>query len=121
MSSDDPRGQMPTSDEASQARGYELLAHLVASADIASREPCYYGTFRLLDAASKLAEFMMEFGFGDSWLERFRADIDSNKMLLMTNRKAYYDYLSEASRQVAMRLVEMDVSETRSAERPELR
>lgn len=121
MSADNPRGRPPASDETFQARGYELLAHLVASADTASREPCYYGTFRLLDAASKLAEFMVEFGVSDSWLERFHADIDHHKMLLMTNREAYYDYLTEASRLVAMRLVEMDLSDTRSAERPEPR
>src|SRR5439155_1029275 len=39
-------------------RVYELLAHLVASAEICVVEPRYYGSFRLLDAAASLAALM---------------------------------------------------------------
>jgi hypothetical protein len=82
-----------------------LLAHLVASADICAVEPAYYGTFRLLDAAAKLAEMMLDCGLDDAWLAELHADIDRNKMLLMSDRQAYYAYLPEASRRVAERLV----------------
>ena len=46
----------------SEDEAYELLAHLVASAELCIREPYYYGTFRLIDAASKLMGFMLQNG-----------------------------------------------------------
>lgn len=89
-----------------RSRGYELLAHLVASAEICAAEPPYYGTFRLLDAASKLAAMLLDCGLDDPWLADLRAGIDQHKMLLMTDRPAYYAYLPQASRLVALRLTE---------------
>ena len=116
MSADNQCGPLPVGNDTLQTRGYELLAHLVASADIASREPSYYGTLRLLDAASKLAGLLLECDLNDSWLDGFRIDVDNHKMLLMANQDAYYDYLTEASRQVASRLVDMDLSDSPPAE-----
>jgi hypothetical protein len=90
------------------ARGsiYELLAHLVASADICASEPGYYGTFRLLDAASRLAGTVLDSGLDDPWLADLHEELDRNKMLMMSDRAAYYAYLPEASRRVAQRLVD---------------
>jgi hypothetical protein len=90
----------------SRARIYELLAHLVASADICASEPGYYGTFRLLDAAARLAGAVLDSGLDDPWLADLHADLDRNKMLMMSDRAAYYAYLPEASRAVARRLVD---------------
>ena len=87
-------------------RVYELLAHLVASADICVVEPHYYGSFRLLDAASKLAETMLGCGLDDPWLARFQAELDRSKVLMMSDRPAFYSCLPQASRQVAQRLLE---------------
>jgi Family of unknown function (DUF6092) len=56
-----------------------LLAHLVTSADICRFEPHFYGTFRLIDAASRLIEAMQENGCQDSWLRDFRAEIERKK------------------------------------------
>jgi hypothetical protein len=89
-----------------RARIYELLAHLVASADICASEPGYYGTFRLLDAAARLAGTVLDSGLDDPWLAELHAELDRNKMLMMSDRAAYYDYLPEASRNVAQRLVD---------------
>ena len=89
-----------------QERVYELLAHLVASAEICVVEPHYYGSFRLLDAASKLAATMLGCGLGDPWLARFQAELDRSKVLMMSDRPAFYSYLPQASRQVAQRLLE---------------
>jgi hypothetical protein len=87
-------------------RVYELLAHLVASAEICVSEPHYYGSFRLLDAAAKLAAMMLGCGLDDPWLAALQAEIDQNKVLMMSDRPAFYSYLPQASRQVAQRLVQ---------------
>ncbi len=87
-------------------RVYELLAHLVASAEICVVEPHYYGSFRLLDAAAKLAATMLGCGLDDPWLARFQAELDRSKVLMMSDRPALYSYLPQASRQVAQRLLE---------------
>jgi Family of unknown function (DUF6092) len=87
-------------------RAYELLAHLVASAEICVTEPHYYGSFRLLDAASKLAAMLLGCGLDDPWLADLQAEIDRNKVAMMTDRPAFYAYLPQASRQVAQRLLQ---------------
>jgi hypothetical protein len=87
-------------------RAYELLAHLVASAEICVAEPHYYGSFRLLDAAAKLAAMMARCGLDDPWLADLQAEIDRNKVLMMSDRPAFYSYLPQASRAVAQRLVQ---------------
>jgi hypothetical protein len=85
---------------------YELLAHLVASAEICVVEPHYYGSFRLLDAASKLAATMLGCGLDDPWLAAFQAELDRSKVLMMSDRPAFHSYLPQASRRVAQRLLE---------------
>lgn len=85
-------------------RIYELLAHLVASAEICVTEPHYYGSFRLLDAAAKLAGTMLGCGLDDPWLAGLAAELDRSKLLMMSDRPAFYSYLPQASRQVAQRL-----------------
>jgi hypothetical protein len=85
-------------------RVYELLAHLVASAEICVVEPHYYGSFRLIDAAAKLAATMLDCGLGDPWLADLAAELDRSKVLMMSDRPAFYAYLPQASREVAERL-----------------
>jgi Family of unknown function (DUF6092) len=87
-------------------RAYELLAHLVASAEICVTEPHYYGSFRLLDAAAKLAAMMLGCGLDDPWLAGLQEELDRNKVTMMSDRPAFYAYLPQASRQVALRLVQ---------------
>jgi len=87
-------------------RVYELLAHLVASAELCVAEPHYYGSFRLLDAAAQLAAAMADGGLDDPWLASLADELGRNKLLMMQDRPAFYAYLPQASRQVAERLVE---------------
>lgn len=87
-------------------RVYELLAHLVASADLCATEPAYYGTFRLLDGAAKLAGIALDCGLDDDWLAGFHSDVEQNKLLMMSDREAYFGYLPQAAGAVARRLVE---------------
>ena len=54
-STDGPAPMVLTEDQA-----FELLAFLFSAAEISLIEPTYYGTFRLVDAASRLIGFMLE-------------------------------------------------------------
>ncbi|MDR0342118.1 MAG: DUF6092 family protein [Nocardiopsaceae bacterium] len=101
-----PGGAQEPSARVPRERAYELLAHLVASAEICVTEPHYYGSFRLLDAAAKLAAALLECGLEDPWLASLQAELDRNKVLMMSDRPAFYSYLPQASRQVAQRLLE---------------
>jgi hypothetical protein len=87
----------------SEDEAYELLAHLVASAELCIHEPYYYGTFRLIDAASKLMGFMLQNGSnGDGdWLETFKQDVDTKKEWMMWDREGYFDFLRSATGSVA--------------------
>ena len=101
-----PGGAQGPSATVPRERAYELLAHLVASAEICVAEPHYYGSFRLLDAASKLAATMLGCGLDDPWLASLQAELDRSKVLMMSDRPAFYSYLPQASRQVARRLMQ---------------
>ena len=85
---------------------YELLAHLVSSAELCTTEPWYYGTFRLIDAASRLSSRALERGFDEPWLRHFRDDLESKKRWMIWNKPAYFDFLGQAAQQVAERLLE---------------
>jgi Family of unknown function (DUF6092) len=98
-------GQQPCA-AVPRERVYELLAHLVASAELCVVEPHYYGSFRLLDAAAKLAATMLGCGLDDPWLARLQAELDRSKMMMVSDRPAFYSYLPQASRQVAQRLLQ---------------
>jgi hypothetical protein len=88
----------------SEEQAMALLAHLVASADICRFEPHYYGTFRLIDAASRLIDALLEAGSGDPWLRDFHAEIEKKKKWMMWDREAYFAFLPEAAREVAAEL-----------------
>lgn len=82
----------------SEEQAYALLAHLVVSAEICTFEPHYYGTFRLIDGASKLLEIMLAGGAGDpEWLATFKQEIDQKKGWMMWDREGYFQFLHEAA------------------------
>lgn len=85
---------------------YELLAHLLASAEICTFEPCYYGPFRLLDAASRLMEYMLKHDkTGDTaWLQDFKQEIDQKKSWMMWDRPGYFQFLNEVTGKIAREL-----------------
>lgn len=87
-----------TEDEA-----YELLAHLVASAEICTFEPYYYGSFRLIDAASRLMGHMLARGDPerDGWLRDLKQEIDRKKVWMMWDREGYFQFLGAVARPLA--------------------
>jgi hypothetical protein len=66
-----------TEDEA-----FDLLAFLFSSAEICLVEPTYYGTFRLVDAASRLMGHMLAHDPERSgeFLRRFKEEVDTKKV-----------------------------------------
>jgi hypothetical protein len=83
-------------------QAWELLAYLTASAELCTTEPHYYGTFRLIEAASRLVGFMV----GDSepdgdWLSEFKSEIDEKKIWMLRDRESYFAFLREAAAKLA--------------------
>jgi hypothetical protein len=97
---------MDTRNVLAEDDAYQLLAHLVASAELCITEPYYYGTFRLIDAASRLAGYMLENeGAGSqAWLEAFKREVDEKKEWMMWDRQGYFEFLRGASGSVAQEL-----------------
>ena len=81
----------------------EIIAFLFSSAEISLVEPTYYGTFRLVEAASRLMDFMLAHDPEQSadWLRDFKAEIDVKKNWMMWDREAYLDFLRKAPAAVA--------------------
>jgi hypothetical protein len=80
----------------------QLIAFLVSASEICIKEPAYYGTFRLIDAASRLMGFMLGHDppRTGEFLERFKAEVDTKKVGMMYDREAYFDFLRSAAAQV---------------------
>lgn len=82
---------------------YEVLAFLFSSAHILVDEPHLYGTFRLIDGASRLMGFALESGQleDDQFLRELKDDVDEKKFLMMTDEKTYFELLERATRAMA--------------------
>jgi hypothetical protein len=82
---------------------YEILAFLFSSAHLLVKEPHLYGTFRLVDGASRLIGFALESGQleDETFLRRLKEDVDEKKFLLMTDEETYFQLLEDATRAMA--------------------
>lgn len=85
---------------------YEVLAFLFSSAHILVNEPHLYGTFRLIDGASRLIGFALESGQleDEEFLRRLKEDVDQRKFLLMTDEETYFELLEESTRAMARQM-----------------
>lgn len=86
----------------------EMLAFLLASAELCTREPYTYGSFRLLDGASRLAGAALRNTADPDhhWLSELKKDIDDHKGLLMWDRGAYVAYLQEVTGKIVGQLTD---------------
>ena len=87
---------------------FELLAFLTTSARLCVDEPKLYGTFRLVDGASRLLGFVLK---SDQWvdkqsLQQLKDEIDERKFLLTTDQEGYFKFLDDLTRKVARELKE---------------
>jgi hypothetical protein len=87
----------------SEEQALQLIAFLTSAAEISIHEPTYYGTFRLIDAASRLIGFMQENETPrtGAFLRELKTELDTKKVWMMWDREAYYDFLRQTPGQVA--------------------
>jgi hypothetical protein len=90
----------------SEDAAFELLVFLITSARGCVDEPQLYGTFRLVDGASKLIGFVLENHpqQSEGFLRDLKEEIDERKLSLMTDREGYIEFLSDITRKVAQEL-----------------
>jgi hypothetical protein len=97
----------------SEDQALQLIAFLVSAAEISIHEPTYYGTFRLVDAASRMIGMMLEHDppRSEAFLRDLKAELDTKKVWMMWDRDAYFDFLRATPGKVAVeckRLVDED-------------
>ena len=73
---------------------FELCVYIATSAEGLKDEPKDYGPLRLLELLSRLANLAAE-EYGDSFLKKVAAEVDTKQDLVMTDRSAFYDYLGQ--------------------------
>lgn len=85
---------------------FELLAFLVSSARLCVDEPKLYGTFRLVDAASRLLGFVLQSDQVQDKrsVQQLKDEIDENKFLLTTDQEGYVKFLDDLTRKVVREL-----------------
>ena len=85
---------------------FELLAFLATSARLCVDEPKLYGTFRLVDGASRLLGFALKSDQLEDKqsLQQLKDEIDEKKFLLTTDQEGYLDFLDDLTRKVARAL-----------------
>lgn len=84
----------------------DIIAFLVASAEISTYEPTYYGSFRLIDAASRLMAHMQkhDLPLTGEFVAGLKAHIDEKKTMMMFDRPAWVEFLKENPAIVASEL-----------------
>jgi hypothetical protein len=74
---------------------FEFVVYLVSCARLSLDEPPVYGSFRLIEGASRLIEAARGWGIDvDETLARARESIEGNKLLMIDERGAYERWLT---------------------------
>lgn len=89
-----------------EEQALELITFLTSAAEICLLEPVYYGTFRLVDGASRLMGMIRENNPESSgeFFRSFQAYIDANKIKMLADKDGYYSFLKEAPAAAAAEL-----------------
>ncbi len=88
-------------------RLFEIALYLVTCAPLSVEEPVIYGSFRLIEGASRLIDAMAEMpGIErDDFLERQREAIDRNKSKMVGDTERYQAWLTELAVEFASEAV----------------
>lgn len=81
---------------------HKLICYMATSACNLVDEPPLYGPFRLIDASSRLIDILENEGATDQTLIEARELIEEKKYFVMTDEKAFNDFLNE----LVLKLVE---------------
>jgi hypothetical protein len=89
-----------------EEQALEIITFLTSAAEICLHEPVYYGTFRLVDGASRMLGMMLENNpqVSGEFFRTFKEQIDVNKVTMMWDRPHYYDFLRSIAAQPAAEL-----------------
>lgn len=92
---DGPGDQAGAQGVLTEEQALQLIAFLTSAAEISIHEPTYYGTFRLIDGASRLINYMLENEATRSteFLRELKTELDTKKVWMMWDREAYFDFL----------------------------
>jgi len=87
-----------------------LLAYLVTSADLCTREPWHYGQLRLIDAAGRLSRALVASGAAADrpWVSDLHRSIEEKKELMMWDFPAFQEFLQRTPGTVAAELRKED-------------
>lgn len=102
-----------------EAEALKLVAYLTASADISLFEPELYGPFRLIDAASQVADTVLKNnpdGERQAFWAALKQEIDDKKGWLMWDRPGFRSFLQGMPGKVAAELSAHTANTTTVAE-----
>lgn len=75
---------------------FEFVLYLVSCARLCLDEPSIYGSFRLIEGASRLIEAAPGWGIDvDETLSRTRESIEGSKLLMIDEQDAYRRWLTD--------------------------
>lgn len=93
-----------------EAELFEYVLYLVSCARLSLDEPPIYGSFRLIEGASRLIEAAPRWGIGeDDALARARASIEEHKLQMIDEQDAYRDWLGELLGELAAEATERNL------------
>jgi hypothetical protein len=86
-----------------EEQALELITFLTSSAELCLHEPVYYGTFRLIDGASRLMGMILENDpqTSSEFFSSFKEEIDTHKTSMMWDRPSYFEFLRRIPAQAA--------------------
>lgn len=74
---------------------FALICYMVTSARNLVRETKMYGPFRLIDACGRLIGILEQMGTSSEFLSKVKAQIETNKYAVISDEKAFVDFLDE--------------------------
>jgi hypothetical protein len=81
---------------------FEYVLYLVSCARLSLDEPPIYGSFRLIEGASRLIDEAPQWGLKvDETLRRVRESIEQHKLLMIDEQPAYRQWLDEVLGELA--------------------
>ena len=85
-----------------------LIGHLLSSAELCLYEPELYGSFRLLDATSRLLNILLrkEAAEHDAFLQQLQQEVDQKKVWMLYDPSGFREFVREAPVLLARRLKE---------------
>lgn len=93
-----------------EAELFEYVLYLASCARLSLDEPPIYGSFRLIEGASRLIDAAPRWGLEvDDSLARARASIEEHKLQMIDEQDAYRDWLGDLLGELAAEATERNL------------